>query len=179
MRDFMGNVVGLEGGWTMGTESTVMEIGTPSGRPLRFGVPICFEDAFAYVCADFIRNGADLWVNITNDSWSRTVSAETQHFAAARFRTVENRRAMVRATNGGVTSVIDAEGRMIASLPLFEEAYLAIEVPVQIASGSTTYQVLGDWFPAVCALFLLAFLVLDRSVQIGQPCPPGGPRHAA
>jgi apolipoprotein N-acyltransferase len=159
MRSFMKNVVGLDGGWTAGTEATVMETPTPSGRPLRFGVPICFEDAFASVCADFFRSGADILINITNDSWSRTVSAETQHLAAARFRTVENRRVLVRATNGGVTAVIDAEGRVIASAPLFSEEYLAAVVPIQAAQIPTAYALLGDWFPALLALFGLLYLV--------------------
>lgn len=166
MRSFMQEVVGLDSGWTVGTEIVVMEIPTPSGRPLKFGVPICFEDAFAAVCADFIREGADILINITNDSWSRTISATTQHLAAARFRSVENRRVMVRATNGGVTSVVDAEGRMLASLPLFTEAYLAVEVPVQVDSRPTTYFLLGDWFPLLGAAVL--FLVLATEAAAGS-----------
>jgi len=161
MRDFMKDVVGLEGGWVVGTEATVMEIETPSGRPLHFGVPICFEDAFADVCADFYRNGADILINITNDSWSKTVSSETQHLVASRFRAVENRRVLVRSTNGGVTSVVDAEGRMIASLPLFTEASLPVLVPIQISSAPTTYFLLGDWFPVLMAALVLAFLLFD------------------
>jgi len=177
MRSFMKNVVGLDGGWTAGTEATVMETPTPSGRPLRFGVPICFEDAFASVCAGFFRRGADILINITNDSWSRTVSAETQHLAAARFRTVENRRVLVRATNGGVTAVIDAEGRVIASAPLFSEEYLAAVVPIQAAQIPTAYALLGDWFPALLALLGLLYLLrgvrsltrLDKRHGLRQP----------
>ena len=161
MRDFMKDVVGLEGGWVVGTEATVMEIDTLSGRPLRFGVPICFEDAFAAVCADFCRNGADILINLTNDSWSKTVSSETQHFVASRFRAVENRRVLVRSTNGGVTAVVDAEGRMIASLPLFTQAALPVLVPIQISSAPTTYYLLGDWFPALMAILVVAFLLYD------------------
>jgi len=166
MRDFMKDVVGLEGGWVVGTDATVMEIKTPSGRPLRFGVPICFEDAFAGVCADFYRNGADILINLTNDSWSKTVSSETQHFVASRFRAVENRRVLVRSTNGGVTSVVDAEGRMIASLPLFTEASLPVLVPIQIPLAPTTYFLLGDWFPALMGALVLAFLLYDGAAGV-------------
>jgi apolipoprotein N-acyltransferase len=127
---------------------------TASGRPFRFGVPICFEDAFPDVCARFFRNGADILVNITNDSWSLTDSAETQHFVVARFRSIEFRRVLARATNAGVTAVVDAEGRTIASLPLFTEAVLPVEIPVQISPAPTTYFLLGDWFPAFLALSL-------------------------
>jgi apolipoprotein N-acyltransferase len=169
MRDFMKNVVGLDGGWTMGTTATVMEIPTPSKRPLRFGVPICFEDAFAGLCADFYRKGADLMINITNDSWSKTDSAEIQHFAAARFRTVENRRVLVRSTNAGLTAVVDAEGRTIASLPLFVPAYLAVSVPVQRSDVPTVYFLLGDWFPALGAIVILLYLVGTTIVAYRSP----------
>ena len=161
MREFMSKVVGLDGGWVMGTEATVMEVPTPSGRPLRFGVPICFEDAFASVCAGFFKNGADILINLTNDSWSKTASSEIQHFVAARFRAIENRRVLVRSTNGGVTAIVDAEGRTLASLPLFTEGTLSVEVPVQRALSSTTYFLLGDWFPAVLAALLFAVVVVE------------------
>lgn len=175
MRNFMKNVVGLDGGWTMGTSSTVMEIPTPSKRPLRFGVPICFEDAFAGLCADFFKKGADLLINITNDSWSKTNSAEIQHFAAARFRTVENRRVLVRSTNAGLTAVVDAEGRTIAELPLFVGAYLAVSVPVQRSAIPTVYFLLGDWFPALGAMVLFLYLVWT-TVEMYRRVPkrPGG-----
>jgi apolipoprotein N-acyltransferase len=166
MRNFMAEVVGLEGGWVMGSEATVMEVPTRSGRPLRFGVPICFEDAFPDVCAAFLKNGADILVNITNDAWSLTVSAETQHFVVARFRSIEFRRTLVRSTNGGVTAVVDAEGRTVAQLPLFTEAALAVEVPVQIGPP-TTYYLLGDWFPALLVLALLLALIGVRPRRAG------------
>jgi apolipoprotein N-acyltransferase len=118
------------------------------------------------VCAGFYRNGADILINLTNDSWSKTVSSETQHFVASRFRAVENRRVLVRSTNGGVTSVVDAEGRMIASLPLFIQAALPVLVPIQISSTPTTYFLLGDWFPALMAVLVLAFLLYDTAVGV-------------
>lgn len=172
MRDFMSKVVGLEGGWVMGSEATVMEVPTPSGRPLRFGVPICFEDAFASVCADFFRNGADILVNITNDSWSKTVSAETQHFVAAKFRAIENRRVLVRSTNGGVTAVVDAEGRTLQSLPLFTESSLVADIPIQRAAAPTTYFLLGDWLPALAALTLFAYLLIEYRRSRIPPVAP-------
>ncbi|MCX7656970.1 MAG: apolipoprotein N-acyltransferase [Treponemataceae bacterium] len=161
MRNFMQKVVGLDGGWVMGTKTVVMEIPTIGGKSLRFGVPICFEDAFAGVCQDFFKKGAEVLINITNDSWSKTVSAEIQHLVAARFRTVENRRTLVRATNGGVTAVIDAEGRILSQLPLFTEAYLATVVPVHQPHGPTLYSVWGDWFPFTGSLLVLWYILQE------------------
>lgn len=160
MRDFMATVIGLEGTWTMGNEAVIMEVETPEGNTVRFGTPICFEDAFAGLCRDFFKNGADLLINLTNDSWSETVSSETQHLVAARFRAVENRRVLVRSTNSGITGVISAEGRILQSLPPFTQRYLATVVPVQKRAEPTTYYLLGDWFAALvtCLFFGLVFL---------------------
>jgi apolipoprotein N-acyltransferase len=159
MRSFMSRVVGLDGGWVMGTRPVIMEVSYPgTGKTLRFGTPICFEDAFAPLCAEFFKQGADILINLTNDSWSRTVSAETQHLAAARFRTVENRRVLVRSTNGGITCVVDAQGKIAASIPPFTERFLSVEVPVQ-DGGPTVYGTLGDWVPLLCGIVFLIHLI--------------------
>ncbi len=174
MRDLMANLVGLEGGWTMGSEATVMEVPLPEAagsdkadqgeaRTFAFGAPICFEDAFADVCADFFRRGAQALINLTNDSWSKTVSAELQHFTAARFRAIEQRRVLVRSTNGGYTCVVGAKGEVLADLPLFTEDELAVEVPIYDIGGPTAYERFGDWLVffilGVLALFFLHHLV--------------------
>ena len=158
MRRLMEKFAGFSSGWTAGREMAVMEI-----PGLRFGTPICFEDAFAGICRDFIKGGgAELLINLTNDSWSQTNSAEVQHLAAARFRTVENRRTLVRSTNSGCTVVIDAQGRIIAGLPMFTADYLAVDVPVELG-GPTLYFLLGDWLPALCAVLFVAWMFWERS----------------
>jgi apolipoprotein N-acyltransferase len=131
MRKLMRAAVGFDWTWTPGRESTVMALKSVSNT-LLFGTPICFEDAFSSVCTGFVRRGADLLINLTDDSWSRNISAEEQHLAAARYRAVENRRVLVRATCSGITAVIDAEGRVLKTLPPFRPAWLNIEVPIQI-----------------------------------------------
>jgi apolipoprotein N-acyltransferase len=155
-RKFIQNVVGLESGWVMGTEYVVFDLPTRSGS-FRFGAPICFEDAFPDVCRNFYLKDVDLLVNLTDVSWSKTESAEIQHWAAARFRAIESRRTLVRSTNGGLTCVVGPYGEVIAFLPLFEEASLRCEVPVYKESAPTPYIAMGDWF-AHAALLLCAGL---------------------
>jgi apolipoprotein N-acyltransferase len=133
--------------WEKGTVPTVFEAGG-----VRFSTPICFEDTFGYLCRDFIRKGADVLVNITNDAWSFSVPCEMQHMTMAVFRAVENRRSVVRSTNGGMTNVIDPNGRILAGLPPFIEGYLVSSVPVHTGTA-TAYTRFGDWLPHV----LLAF----------------------
>jgi apolipoprotein N-acyltransferase len=129
--------------WEKGTVATVFEAGG-----VRFSTPICFEDTFGYLCRDFVRRGADVLVNITNDAWSKSVPCAMQHMTMAIFRAVENRRSVVRATNGGMTTMIDPNGRILSRLPPFTEGYLVGSVPVH-AGAMTVYTMWGDWLPLV------------------------------
>ena len=153
-RDFLKQAVGLEAGWTMGTKEVVFNFQT-RGSEVRFGAPICFEDAFAPLCRDFVLKGADLLVNLTDDSWSQTKSAEWQHLAAARFRAIETRRPLVRSTNSGVSALVDAKGDLLDVLPLFSPQWEMVDIPIPQASG-TLYLAFGEWFAVLCLLLSLA-----------------------
>jgi apolipoprotein N-acyltransferase len=172
-RRFIQKVVGLESGWVMGTEYKVFEL--PSGAGLlRFGAPICFEDAFSDVCRHFFDGGADILVNLTNDSWSKTRSAEIQHWAAARFRSIEFRRTMVRSTNGGLSCVIGPYGEVQDQLPLFEAASKIVAVPICRETSPTVYEALGDWFARAALLLsgLLALILMVRGLAGKPPFDP-------
>lgn len=154
-RSFMQEAVGLASGWIMGSERVIFSVPSAGAGEVRFGAPICFEDAFSYLCRRFVNDGAELLINLTNDSWSMTRSAEIQHYVAAMFRAVELRRTLVRSTNGGVSAVVLPDGRSAYMLPLFEAASVVAEIPVYTAE-TTPYLAYGDWFPALLALFLAA-----------------------
>ena len=135
--------------WEKGTEYTVFE-----SDGVKFSTPVCFEDTFGYLCRNFIREGADVLVNMTNDSWSKSVAAEMQHMSMGVLRAVENKRSVVRATNGGITAIIDPNGKILNTFPPFVEGYLAGIVPVYKAR-TTLYTRWGDWFGWLCLLFSL------------------------
>lgn len=126
--------------WEKGEELTVFQSGG-----IKFSTPICFEDTFGYLSREFVRRGAEVIVNLTNDSWSGSVPSEMQHMAMAVFRAVENRRSMVRSSNGGITCVITPDGRITDMLPPFIEGYLTADVPVY-NQATTLYTRYGDWF---------------------------------
>ncbi|HUV06462.1 MAG TPA: nitrilase-related carbon-nitrogen hydrolase, partial [Spirochaetia bacterium] len=113
----------------------------------------------------FIKKGADLWINITNVSWSRQESAEIQMLVAARFRSIENHRYFLRATNGGVTSVIDSMGRILHQLELFAPQVLFADLPIEREQAFTPYTVFGDYFPWLLALMLLVMLVFQNRIR--------------
>ena len=123
VRAFFRNVVGIWNPWVEGTRYTVFRVPLQDGGEMAFGVPICFEDAFADLCRQYLLRGADLLVNITNDSWSKTWSSEIQHFQVARFRAIENRRVLVRSTNGGVSAVVGPWGEIRVRMPFFERTW--------------------------------------------------------
>ena len=138
--------------WERGTEATVF-----SGKGFSFSTPICFEDTFGYLSRRFVQNGADVIVNLSNDAWSGSLSAQNQHLAMAVFRAVENRRSMVRATSSGQTCGINPNGKITAMAPPFSEAWLTVAIP--IVTEHTVYTRWGDYLGAGFALAAAGLLI--------------------
>lgn len=166
---FFTNAVGIQMPWVMGTRSVVFQLPLREGGQAGFGVPICFEDAFSDLCRRFVLGGADLLINLTNDSWSRTVSALTQHFVVARFRAVENRRTLARSTNGGVTAIVDARGRIVEMIPWFQPGYVLAAVRLPAAGQLSTYTRFGDWLPLLLAAALVVALAASAMRRGRRP----------
>jgi apolipoprotein N-acyltransferase len=160
-RKFMRKTVGLESGWVMGDHIQLFDARGSGGKIFRYATPICFEDAFASLARDYYAAGADLLVNLTNDSWSRKKSAQYQHWAIARLRAIENRRTLVRSTNSGVSSVVDAWGLSIVEFPQFEAHAEVVSIPVYAPNNPTIYARLGDWFALLCALLFTLRTVIN------------------
>ena len=158
---FFDKLVGFSSGWNPGTEYKVFSIKNSEGKTVNFTVPICFEDAFPAVCLNLHNTGSNLLINITNDSWSKTKSAEYQHFVVAHFRAIELRTTLVRSTNSGYSVIVDPKGNVIASLPLFKAESLYTEVPVY-EHKKTFYASYKDWFPLMMFLILIFNIFLDK-----------------
>src|SRR5207249_4845654 len=88
---------------------------TPDGA---VGIPICYEDIFPQLVRRLTPKGPGVLVNITDDGWYGDSAARFQHLEMSRFRAIENGRYLLRATNDGVTAVIDPQGRIVQQLPL-------------------------------------------------------------
>jgi apolipoprotein N-acyltransferase len=155
-------VFNIGGVWLKGNRNTIFTLTSAEGETLNFGVPICFEDSMPYIGSDFKLDGAELLVNIANVAWSRTSSAQSQHFITARFRSIESRIPLVRAGNGGLTSYVDTKGRLISSLPMYTPEYLVVQVDIPRNSELTFYNRFGDWMIFVTAILLGTMLYLDN-----------------
>lgn len=123
----------------------------PNGVGL--GPLICYEDIVPELGRQAVRQGAQVLVNLTNDMWFGNTRAPYQHRALAAFRAVENRVYLVRVTNTGLTSIIDAVGREQVALPMFQEETLVHTIqPLRTASLYTRF---GDWFAQLCSAVAL------------------------
>ena len=150
--------------WEKGTESVVFE--TSNG--IKFSTPICFEDVFGDICAGFVSAGADLIVNMSNDSWSGAVSAERQHMAMAVFRSVENRKTTLRGTNSGITCLITPDGTIQGEMEPFKMGWKIWEVPVYSTEtyGTTLYTRTVDLSAQICTYISYAILAFGAVVMI-------------
>jgi apolipoprotein N-acyltransferase len=119
-----------------------------------FSTPICFEDVFPNDVRWFVREGADVILNLSNDYWSLTEAEGMQHAANAVFRAVENGRPVARAAASGLTCMVDTHGRITARLPFYTEGSLVVDVPLASAR-QTLYTRWGDWFPLSLAAVLI------------------------
>jgi apolipoprotein N-acyltransferase len=122
---------------------------------------ICWEDAFG---EEIIRQlpEATLLVNVSNVAWFGDSLAPAQHLQISRMRAIETGRTMLRATNTGMTAIIDAHGKVVAQLPQFVEGVLSGEA--QGYTGATPYVRWGNAPIVVICFALIVAVALHRRV---------------
>lgn len=113
---------------------------------------ICFDSIFQENARESVKDGAELLVLATNDSWYKDTAGVRQHADFARLRAIENGRYMVRSANTGISMFIDSKGRIIKSLDALEMGI--IESEVKTSNSLTLYTKFGD-----TALYL-AFVII-------------------
>ncbi len=131
------------------------------------GVLICYESIFPELARSMVANGATLLVNLTNDAWFGRSSAPRQHLSMAVLRAVENRRALARAANTGISGFIAPSGRLLTASPLFETTWLAARLPV--LSGKTLFVAIGHHFGLLCLLLAMALLAASSRWRKNGP----------
>ena len=132
-----------------------------AGQPV--AVSICYEDAFG---EELIRAlpRATLLVNVSNDAWFAGSIAPAQHLQIARMRALETGRYLLRATNTGLSAIVDPGGDIVAASPPFREHVLSASV--QPMAGATPYVRLGNGPVVLLSGLLLAVLVaLERRAK--------------
>ena len=105
------------------------------------------------------RQGAKLFLNLTNDAWFFDTSAPYQHLAANVLRAVETGRPVLRAANTGFSAVIDPFGRIEQKSSLFTREILRASVPLPVGDKMNFYTQWGDWFAWLCAALYFTLLI--------------------
>jgi apolipoprotein N-acyltransferase len=146
------------GRFTPGTSFEAMALGDHKISAL-----ICYEDILPSFVNKVVRGAdPDLLVNLTNDAWFGDSTEPWIHLALAKLRAVEHRRYLVRATNSGVSAIVDAVGRVVAHGGTFHEE--SVIGDVKFMRSRTGYEVVGDvpWYLATLAALGMAFVRRER-----------------
>jgi apolipoprotein N-acyltransferase len=126
-----------------GSRETVFPL---PGAP--FGTVICYEVISPSLFRGFVVGGASFMTNITNDAWFGRTSGPPQHLGMLPLRAVENRVAVARAANTGISAFVAPDGRVGPTLPLFDRGILSASIPLR--SRTTLYTRFGNWLVYLC-----------------------------
>jgi apolipoprotein N-acyltransferase len=128
-------------------------------KGIPIGASICYEDAFG----DLVRQSlpeAKILVNISNDAWFGESIAPDQHLEIARMRALETGRYLLRATNTGISAIINEKGKITAQSSQFET--MTLRAIAETYTGTTPYVIFGDWL----IIGLLFFIVLIGGLRV-------------
>jgi apolipoprotein N-acyltransferase len=141
-------------------------------EPLQFGrhmisLNICYEDIFPGHIRMLMKGGQYLRIpeamfNLTDDSWYGNTVEPMEHLALASFRSIEHRRPLVRATNTGISAIVNPVGHIDHYLRQWTKGKLVGLIPMM--HGRTVYAVMGDWLGWLCIILLL--LGIGRVYQL-------------
>ncbi len=143
-----------------GEDYTIFEI--PQGR---FATLICFESVYPALVRDFVNRGINFLVNITNDGWFGKTHGPFQHAQIAVFRAVENRIAIARCANTGVSMFIDPYGQVRKPTRIWVRDMIIDKIPLKQPEEAgwhkeTLYARYGDWFAQGCFLTALVAVLM-------------------
>jgi apolipoprotein N-acyltransferase len=148
--------------WGLGNDTTTFALGGAlTGR--RTWAMICYETLYPGFVAGFVRRGSNMLCVVTNDGWFGNSPGPYQLERYTVLRAIENRRAVARCANNGISCFIDPWGRISGETRLYTRTTIRAELPLR--SDLTFYTRFGDWFPfgvSICAGFLLlaSFIVM-------------------
>lgn len=128
-----------------------------SYQNMKAAAVICYEILDPGYLRAYARQGANIILNVTNDSWFGKFQEPEQHLALAQLRCVETRKAQVRSTNTGISAVIWPNGEITHRTPLHEPAAFAAKVPL-LQMPPTLYTRWGDWWAGAMVLLVVGLL---------------------
>jgi apolipoprotein N-acyltransferase len=150
------------GDFSFGTTYTLFK---KESLQANFGVLVCFEDTIPSLARNFMKEGANVLVNITNDAWFKRSVEPYQHLQAARLRAVENNCYLVRAANTGISAFIAPNGAVMSMVKdehgdICFVTGIAVDT-IGLKKGESPYAKIGYLFPNIAALIVVLSLCLD------------------
>ncbi len=143
---FEGLMPAMVGSFAYGRNYQLMPVGDAKA-----GVMICFESHFGSLSREYVKEGADVLIEMTNDGYLGPTPVLRQHLANAVFRAVETNRPVLRVTNVGITAYITETGQVLDAAPSYTEVTRVWSVSK--SDGSQTFYVkYGDWFAWLCTI---------------------------
>ncbi len=130
---------------------------------LKIGPQICYEALYPHFSRGLAKAGADILINVTNDSWFGKYFEPYQHLYMTLARGVETRRPLIRSTNTGISTAITAHGEVLELSPVQSEWQGVLTIPYQENAPLTIYTRFGGWLPAFLLLFTIATLLLGAT----------------
>ncbi len=155
------------GTWSAGSGSRVIALALPDGRTLRIAPLICYDVLDPRLALGAAREGAELILTLSNDSWFAAGAGPRLHLVGAAFLSIETRRPQVRATNTGISAIIAPTGEVVDALGVDERGTLVGRVwPEERAT--TVMLAWGDWLgpSALGAGLLLIVAARARRVAL-------------
>jgi len=151
--------------WGLGEDTTVFN-NTAHGKHANIWAMICYETLYPEFVSGFAKRSANYFGIITNDGWFGNSSGPYQLMQYSALRAIENRRAIARCANNGISCFIDSYGRITQKTTFGTRGW--IKGSVSLRSGLTFYTEHGDMFAGCCAIvfsvFLLATIFWRRNV---------------
>ena len=143
----------LVGSFSYGKEYDLLPFGDARG-----GVMICFESHFPNLSREYVKDGADVLIEMTNDGYLGNTPVLRQHLANAVFRAVETNRPVLRVTNVGITAYINETGEISDAAEVYAEATRTWTISK--SNGEQTFYVkYGDWFAWLCVILSFGLLI--------------------
>jgi apolipoprotein N-acyltransferase len=156
------------GTWKPGDGPHVLPLRLPDGRTLRIAPLICYDavdPAFGIAAA---RQGAEILVTLSNDSWFAFPGVQHLILIVSAFRSIETRRPQIRATPTGISAVIDSSGELRETIDV-DVAGTFVAAVTPVPQAQTLMLAWGNWFPPAALAFAVVCLV---GAYRRSPLPP-------
>ena len=129
---------------------------------IKLGPQICYEGLYPEFSAALAEKGAEVFVNVTNDSWFGYSFEPFQHLYMTMARALEFRRPLVRSTNTGITTAILASGEVLQQSPRHQEWYGQLKIPYRQNPSHTLYEKMVDLWVYVLIIFCILLIGFGR-----------------